>query len=84
MARIRCVPVAQWPGFIACTSDFGSPGWGGPCPPVGDQPHRYVFTLHALKVEKLEIPEGATASLVGFMVNANSIGKASLTARYGR
>lgn len=71
-------------GAVQHRTDFGSPGWGGPCPPVGDQPHRYVFTLHALKVEKLEIPEGATASLVGFMVNANSIGKASLTARYGR
>lgn len=71
-------------GAVQHRTDFGPPGWGGPCPPVGDQPHRYVFTLHALKVEKLEIPEGATASLVGFMVNANSIGKASLTARYGR
>jgi len=71
-------------GAVQHRTDFGAPGWGGPCPPVGDPPHRYVFTLHALKVDKLDIPEGATASLVGFMVNANSIGKASLTARYGR
>lgn len=65
-------------------TDFGVPGWGGPCPPVGDKPHRYVFTVYALKVDKLEVPLGATASLVGFLVNANAIGKASLTARYGR
>ena len=65
-------------------TDFGAPGWGGPCPPVGDKPHRYVFTVYALKVEKLDIPEGASASLVGFMVNANAIGKATLVGKYGR
>lgn len=71
-------------GAAQVRTDFGAAGWGGPCPPVGDKPHRYVFTLHALKVERLELPQGATASLAGFMVNANSIGKARLTGRYGR
>nr|ABI15632.1 hypothetical protein [consortium cosmid clone pGZ1] len=71
-------------GSAQARTDFGVPGWGGPCPPEGDKPHRYVFTIHALGVEKLDIPMGATASLVGFMVNANSLGKASLTGRYGR
>lgn len=71
-------------GAVQIATDFGAPGWGGPCPPAGDKPHRYNFTLHALKVEKLELPEGARASLAGFMVNANSIGKARLTGMYGR
>lgn len=66
------------------TTDFGAPGWGGPCPPAGDKPHRYVFTVYALKVAKLELPPNATASLIGFMVNANSIGKAELQGVYGR
>lgn len=65
-------------------TDFGTAGWGGPCPPKGDRPHRYIFTVHALKVEKLEVPEDATAALVGFMINVNRIGKASFIARYGR
>lgn len=65
-------------------TDFGSPGWGGPCPPAGNKPHRYNFTLYALKVDKLELPATATASLAGFMVNANSVGKATFTAVYGR
>ena len=71
-------------GAQQITTDFGAPGWGGPCPPAGDKPHRYNFTLHALKVEKLDVPKDAKASLVGFMVNANSIGKATLTGKYGR
>jgi Raf kinase inhibitor-like YbhB/YbcL family protein len=71
-------------GAVQPNTDFGAPGWGGPCPPVGHGAHRYIFTLHALKTDKLELPEGATASLVGFMVNANSIGKAVLVGKYGR
>lgn len=43
-----------------------------------------MFTVYALKVEKLDIPDGASASLVGFMVNANAIGKATLIGKYGR
>ncbi len=65
-------------------TDFGTPGWGGPCPPVGDKPHRYNFTVYALKVEKLDLAPNATAALTGFMVNMNAIGKASFTGRYGR
>jgi Raf kinase inhibitor-like YbhB/YbcL family protein len=65
-------------------TDFGAPGWGGPCPPQGDKPHRYIFTVHALKVEKLDVPADATAALVGFMINANRLGKASFTGLYGR
>lgn len=65
-------------------TDFGTPGWGGPCPPAGDKPHRYIFTVYALKVDKLDLPPAATASLSGFMVNANAIGKASFTSTYGR
>lgn len=71
-------------GAAHINTDFGGPGWGGPCPPVGDKPHRYNFTLHALKVDRLDLPPGATASLAGFMINANSIGKATLTGEYAR
>ena len=65
-------------------NDYGTPGYGGPCPPKGDKPHRYVFTLYALKVARLELPKGAHAPVVGFVVNVNTIGKASVTGMYGR
>lgn len=65
-------------------TDYGQSGWGGMCPPPGDQPHRYIFTVHALKTDRLDIPADATAALAGYMINANSLGKASFTARYGR
>jgi hypothetical protein len=71
-------------GAVQSRSDFGKPGYGGPCPPQGDKPHRYVFTLYALKVDKLDADENASGALVGYMANANSLGKASFTGTYGR
>lgn len=65
-------------------NDYGSLGFGGACPPPGDQPHRYVITLHALKVAHLDVPEGASAALVGYLINANRLDSASLTPLYGR
>jgi len=65
-------------------TEFGSAGFGGACPPKGDKPHRYIFTVHALKTDKIEVPADASAALVGFMLNANRLAKASFEARYGR
>jgi Raf kinase inhibitor-like YbhB/YbcL family protein len=70
-------------GCVQIDTDFGGPGWGGPCPPAGDKPHRYNFTLYALKVDRLDV-SGASASLAGYMVNASAIGKAKLTGKFGR
>ena len=70
-------------GAVHVNTDFGGPGWGGPCPPVGDKPHRYNFTLYALKTERLDM-SGVTASLAGYMVNGNAIGKATLSGKFGR
>lgn len=65
-------------------NDYGTNNFGGACPPPGDKPHRYLFTLHALKLEKLEVPADASAALVGYMINANRLDKATLSATYGR
>ena len=65
-------------------NDYGAYAWGGVCPPPGDPPHRYVFTVHALSVERIDVPDDAPAALTGFMVNAHTLAKASFTATYGR
>ena len=65
-------------------NDYGSYAWGGCCPPPGDKPHRYIFTVHALSVDRIDVPDDAPAALTGFMVNANTLAKASFTATYGR
>jgi len=70
---------------VQSRNDFGKTGYGGPCPPQGDRPHRYVFTVYALKVDKLQgADENASPAMIGFMINANQIAKASIQATYGR
>lgn len=78
--------------FMDTGATHGNGNYGGPCPPQGDQPHRYVFTIFALGVDKLEVaggvPKTGTAALYGFVLNKGLgpalLGKASFTATYGR
>lgn len=65
-------------------TDFGSKEYGGAAPPPGHGPHRYIFTLHALNTDKLDVPEDASAAYVGFMIHFAKIGEAKLTAKYER
>ncbi|HVR61092.1 MAG TPA: YbhB/YbcL family Raf kinase inhibitor-like protein [Polyangia bacterium] len=65
-------------------TDFGTAAYGGPCPPPGSGKHHYNFTLLALKVDKLEVPDGASPALVSFSANAAALGKAKLTGMYAR
>ncbi|HUJ79191.1 MAG TPA: YbhB/YbcL family Raf kinase inhibitor-like protein [Nitrospiria bacterium] len=71
-------------GAIQSVTDYGQPGYGGPCPPVGNKPHRYIFTVYALKVDQLPLKETASGAMVGFYLNANALAKATMTATYGR
>jgi len=72
------------PGAQQLVTDFGKPGWGGPCPPQGAKPHHYNITLYALKVEKLELPADAQMAFAGFMINSNALANATLVGRFGR
>ncbi|MEM8572616.1 MAG: YbhB/YbcL family Raf kinase inhibitor-like protein [Pseudomonadota bacterium] len=67
---------------IELANDYGATGFGGACPPPGEV-HRYQFTVHALGTV-LEIDDSVSNALAGFMVNANSIASASITAVYSR
>jgi Raf kinase inhibitor-like YbhB/YbcL family protein len=71
-------------GAVQGRTDYGSIGFGGACPPAGDAPHRYRFTVHALKVPRLELPAEASPALVGYMLHLNRIASATLEARFGR
>jgi len=71
-------------GSAQARNDYGTAAFGGACPPPGARPHRYVFTVYALKTDKLDIPPEGTPALVGFMINANKLGAATFTAKFGR
>jgi len=69
---------------FALRNDYGDTRWGGPCPPQGDKPHHYVFTIHALDVPDLGLPADASPAKAGFMIRQHTVGTAQVTLRYGR
>ena len=71
-------------GSMQSMTDFGQPGYGGPCPPAGHKPHRYIFTVFALKVDQLPLKPEASGAMVGYYLNQDALAKASFTGLYGR
>ena len=71
-------------GAIQSRTDFGAPGYGGPCPPPGHGPHQYIVTVHALKTDKLGLDANASPAVVGYNLNANTLAKASIVFYYER
>ena len=71
-------------GAIQSRTDFGTAGFGGACPPAGDKPHRYQFTIYALKTDKLPLDSMSPAAMVGFYIHQNLIEKATIEVKYGR
>ncbi|MFI5281197.1 MAG: YbhB/YbcL family Raf kinase inhibitor-like protein [Gemmatimonadales bacterium] len=71
-------------GALQVRTDFGKPGYGGPCPPQGDHPHRYLFTLFAVSMDALPVTADTAAAVVGFYLNFNTLAKASLMGLFKR
>jgi Raf kinase inhibitor-like YbhB/YbcL family protein len=65
-------------GALQVRTDFGKPGYGGPCPPEGDHPHRYVFTVFAVGVDQLPVTADTSAAVVGFQLHFNTLASATL------
>ena len=71
-------------GAMQGRNDYGDSAYGGACPPPGDKAHRYQITVWALSVDKLPLDQQASGAMLGYMLNANALGKAQLTGLYGR
>ena len=70
-------------GAVQSRTDFGATGYGGPCPPKGDKPHRYQFTIFAVDVDMIEADAQASGALVGFNLHFHTLAKTTLTALFG-
>ncbi len=71
-------------GAVEARNSFRAPGWGGPCPPPG-KPHRYVFTVYALDVPKIEgIDTGVGGAALVFNMRGHVLAQGSIAGRYGR
>jgi hypothetical protein len=70
-------------GVLEIRNDAGFHGYMGAAPPPGDEPHRYVHTVHALDVERLDVDGNATAAVVGFNLRFHTIARAQLVPIFG-
>lgn len=70
-------------GAVLGTTSFGRTGYGGPCPPKGDKPHRYMFKVYALDA-LLDLPEGASKSELLSAMEGHVIDEGLLVGLYGR
>lgn len=65
-------------GAIQSKTDFGTYGYGGPCPPVNDPAHPYMVTVYALDIDDLGLDKDAGPAMVGFILEQHAIKKSSL------
>ncbi|MBX3553622.1 MAG: YbhB/YbcL family Raf kinase inhibitor-like protein [Pseudolabrys sp.] len=70
-------------GALATRTDFGKPGYGGPCPPDGDHPHRYLFTVFAVS-DMLDVAADTSAAVIGFNLHFKTLAKASIMGLFKR
>jgi Raf kinase inhibitor-like YbhB/YbcL family protein len=70
-------------GAVETENSFGDTGWGGPCPPEDDEPHRYVFALYALDAP-LGLDEDTSADEVRDALADHALARGTLTGRFGR
>lgn len=69
-------------GAVEGRTDYGEPGFGGAAPPPGHGPHRYVFTVFAVDVEKLDLTSDESGAVFGFNLHFHTLAQASITATY--
>ena len=69
-------------GALTLRNDAGLTRFLGAAPPGGHGAHRYFVAVHALAVEKLDIPADATPAYLGFNLFGNAIARALIHGTY--
>ncbi|BDX31731.1 hypothetical protein TUM20985_22780 [Mycobacterium antarcticum] len=74
---------AEFPGdALTLPNDAGLKRFIGAAPPPGHGPHRYFVAVHAVDVEKLDLPESATPAYLGFNLFSHAIARAVIMGTY--
>jgi Raf kinase inhibitor-like YbhB/YbcL family protein len=70
-------------GTVQTENGFGDRRWGGPCPPEGKGPHRYVFALYAADAP-LGLDSGASPDEIRSAIAKHALASGRLTGRFSR
>ena len=71
-------------GVVQLKNSYGTQGYGGPCPPRGDKPHRYEITLYAMPQGSTNVPVGQTAQDTVAWLKSNALASSQITLTYQR
>ncbi len=67
---------------LTLVNDAGARRYIGAAPPAGHGPHRYYVAVHAVDVDKLDLPEDASPAFLGFNLFQHAIARAVIHATY--
>ena len=70
--------------FIGGKGTRGGTLYIGPCPPVGDTPHHYLFTVVALDLAPTALKPDMTREELYAAMAGHALGAASIVGRYAR
>lgn len=81
---LRRLPAGGTPDAAReAVNSAGDTAWAPPCPPKGDAPHHYEFTLYALKAP-LALEDGAKADEAVAAIGRSAVVRGRLMGRFGR
>ena len=69
-------------GAFHVSNDFGDKRYDGAAPPAGDQPHRYLFAVHALDTDDLGLDDSASAAVTAFTMGGHTLARGVISASY--
>jgi len=69
-------------GALTLVNDGGMRRYVGAAPPPGHGPHRYYVAVHAVDVDKLDLPEDASPAFLGFNLFQHAIARAYIYGTY--
>jgi Raf kinase inhibitor-like YbhB/YbcL family protein len=72
------------PSGTSGLNDYGSLGYGGPCPPVGDGAHHYHFTISALDAVLTGMPANTTGAYLTFNMGGHIIAQGTYIGLFAR
>ena len=70
-------------GAFQLRNDAGPRGYIGSAAPPGDVPHRYVHTVHALDVDRLDVDVDSSPAIAGFNLRFHTIARAQMVPVFG-
>lgn len=69
-------------GAVQLRNDAGLRRYLGAAPPAGHGPHRYMFAVHALDVDELDLDDDITPAFLGFNLYQHTLARALLVPWY--